>query len=338
MAAMDKNKLHNYTQYFLKGKLSKRKETELLNWIKLSDENKELFIKEQEMLEHSLIDKQDLRTIQNWKSIKKKIHQSVPYKSRKLYLKVASVAAAFIMGILVTTALKDYSSLFGNRSAEIQNISVPFGAKTNIELPDGSLVWLNAGSILSYPSKFAKNREVKLIGEAFFKVEKSQKAFIVETNYGEVEVKGTSFNVKAFADESLQTTLVTGSVLVREKERGKEVTLKPGEQANVNGDNIIVETVETEVFTSWKEGKLIFNNEYLPTVIKRLERWYNVKIVIDDDERLKKIKYNGTLEMETFSEVLELLKVTSPIDYSYNEKTRTIRIFYKNSKPINVNE
>ena len=87
--------------------------------------------------------------------------------------------------------------------------------------------------------------------------------------------------------------------------------------------------VETEIFTSWKDGQLIFRKEYLPVVAHRLEKWYNVKIELEEDKRLNDIWFTGTLEMETFSEVMELLKVTSPIDYSYNEKTRTIRIKYK---------
>lgn len=332
---MDKLRLHKYTQYFLEGKLSEEKEIELLNWIKHSDENKAIFLQEQTRIEQLVISKKDIRVAQNWNLIKKRIQAAGSSNVRGLYLKIASIAAAFVFGIVFTITVKDYDNLFGYSSAEIQNISVPYGAKTNIKLPDGSLVWLNAGSTLSYPSKFSKTREVSLDGEAFFEVEHNDKPFVVETKFGDVEVKGTSFDVKAFGDENLQTTLVTGSVVFREKVNGKEVTLKPGEQANLEGTQIEVRKVDTEIFTSWKEGKLIFNNEYLPAVIKRLERWYNVKIILDDDKRLERIKYNGTLEMETFSEVLGLLKVTSPVDYSYNEKTRTIRIFYKkNNKGI----
>jgi ferric-dicitrate binding protein FerR (iron transport regulator) len=92
---------------------------------------------------------------------------------------------------------------------------------------------------------------------------------------------------------------------------------------------MVVSEVQTDLFTSWKEGKLIFRDEELPLVAKRLERWYNVKIELEEDSRLASLRYNGTLEMESFSEVLQLLKVTAPIDYSYNEKTRTIKITYK---------
>jgi len=144
-----------------------------------------------------------------------------------------------------------------------------------------------------------------------------------------VEVQGTSFDVKAFANEGFQATLVEGSVKVKGKNNNNEVTLQPGQQANISGNVINVGDVETELFTSWKDGKLIFRDEQLPSVAKRLERWYNVKIELSGDKRLTEIRYNGTLEMESFSEVLQLLKVTAPIDYFYNEKNRTIKITYK---------
>jgi ferric-dicitrate binding protein FerR (iron transport regulator) len=241
----------------------------------------------------------------------------------------ASVAAAFIIGALITTVVIKTTFQQNTSFAQMQNVLAPQGAKTNFQLPDGSIVWLNSGSELSFPSQFDEKRPVTLSGEAFFEVEKSAKPFIVSTIYGNVEVQGTSFNVKAFADDGFQATLVEGSVKVKEKNNNKEIILRPGQQANILGNKIFVGDVETELFTSWKEGKLIFRDEQLPIVAKRLERWYNVKIELSDDKRLTGIRYNGTLEMESFSEVMQLLKVTAPIDYSYNEKTRTIKITYK---------
>ncbi|MEN8117099.1 MAG: FecR domain-containing protein [Bacteroidota bacterium] len=330
---MDKIRLNKYTRYFLEGKLSSEKESELLSWVKKSPENRKLFLKAQEEKEVLSTVGKNPELNKKWNTLQSRIFPDRKNnKTRLLFLRVASVAAAFILGVILTVVVVKQSNILNNQSAYIQNITVPYGAKTNIELPDGSLVWLNSGSTFSYPSEFKKSRPVKLIGEAYFDVEKSDQPFIVSTNYGDVEVKGTSFNVKAFTNEYLQTTLVTGTVLVREKESKKEVTLRPGQQANLSGEKIHVEYVDAELFTSWKEGKLIFRNEYLPVVAKRLERWYNVKIELDEDKRLNKIWFNGTLEMESFPEVLQLLKVTSSIDYSYNEKTRIIKIFY-NEKP-----
>ncbi|MFV0592535.1 MAG: FecR family protein [Draconibacterium sp.] len=328
---MDKNKLNTYTDFFFQGKLSAEKEKELLDWITLSEENRKCFLKEQEVIRENLLITQNPLVARKWEAVKRRVSSKNKHSvSRGIYIRIAAVAAAFIFGVLLTVIIERNFNLLNTQKAEIQNVTVPFGAKTNITLPDGSLVWLNSGSTLSFSSEFEDKRPVVLVGEAFFEVEKSDKPFIVSTNFGDVEVKGTSFNVKAYTEENtLQATLVSGSVLVREKDSKKEVTLEPGQQANLIDEEITLSNVETELFISWKDGKLIFRKEYLPAAIKRLERWYNVKIELADDKRLNEIWISGTLEMESFSEVLELLKVTSPIDYLYNEKTRTIKIFYK---------
>jgi len=325
---MNKDKLHIYTLKFLEGKLLPTEELELLNWIKLSEVNKKLFLEEQEFLNSEILRRHDKVLERKWKIFKKKLEKQ-PVKTNALFLKVASIAAAFIFGILLTTVVITKYFPQSMTTAQIQKIVTPYGAKTNFQLPDGSIVWLNSGSTLSFPLQFGSKRPVTLKGEAFFKVVRSDKPFIVSTLYGDVKVQGTSFNVKAFNEEIFQATLVEGAVKVEEKNTGNEVTLSPGQQASISGEEIDVERVETDLFTSWKDGKLIFRNEHLPSVIKRLERWYNVKIELADDKRLSEINYTGTIEMESFTEVLQLLKVTAHIDYSYNEKTRTIKIFYK---------
>ncbi|QGY43513.1 DUF4974 domain-containing protein [Maribellus comscasis] len=314
-------------QKFLEGKLSEEKEEFLLSWIKKSETNKNLFLSEQENLQNNLLSSTDRRLEMRWRSLLKKTQNTEKHQKGKIRLRrTASVAAAFILGVLFTFWASETRNV--TSALVTQNISTPLGAKTNFELPDGSVVWLNSGSKLSYPSEFGDIRSVKLTGEAFFDVKKDKKHFVISTEYGNVEVQGTSFNVKAFKNEVFETTLVSGIVSITEKNTKKRVTLHPGQQADILESKISVKNVDTELYTSWKEGKLIFREEYLPSAVKRLERWYNVTIELDDDPRLSKIWYSGTLEMESFSEVLELLKVTAPISYHYNEKTRTIRIFY----------
>jgi ferric-dicitrate binding protein FerR (iron transport regulator) len=269
--------------------------------------------------------------------LKEKILQSVQQeenKSLKRKVKLLDfrlrIAAILVIGLIV-------SQIFTFRKAssddpyksELQTISTPYGAKANFKLPDGSLVWLNSGSTLSFQSGARTNRLVKLNGEAFFEVQKTGNPFIVTTNFGEIEVRGTFFNVNAFSGENFQTTLVQGAVTVKTNNGTKAIKLNPGQQAELEGKDLIVKNVETDLFDSWKYGKLIFRNEYLPVVAKRLERWYNVKIELANDKRLSEISYTGTLEMETFSEVLQLLRITAPINYSYDEKTRIIKITYR---------
>jgi len=254
-------------------------------------------------------------------------------EKRKLtaYKMVFRIAAILAVGLFISTVFFFQKSTKDHSFAEMQTVSTPFGAKTSLKLPDGSLVWLNSGSSISFTSNFEKTRMVSLKGEAFFEVKKNGQPFIVSTAFGDVQVKGTSFNVSAFYGEKFQTTLLTGIVNVKEKQTGKEVSIQPGQQAGIYGSDLKVENVDTDMFLSWKDGKLIFRNEYLPSVTKRLERWYNVKIELAGDKRLSEISYTGVIEMESFSEVLQLLKVTAPIDYVYDETTRTIQIKYKSN-------
>lgn len=139
-------------------------------------------------------------------------------------------------------------------------------------------------------------------------------------------MKGTSFNVKAFTDDNaFETTLEEGVVTFKTKNALNEVTLKPGEQVVKTAKGFTVKPVETKYFTSWKEGKLLFNREPFPSFIKKLERWYNVKIEYTDP-KLDKLWYTGTIEMESVSEVMEMIGKAAPISYQFNNKTRVFTI------------
>ncbi len=323
---------------FLAGRLSQPEEKKLLNWIKASEENKRHFLNIQEILGDTLKERSVMAG--KWSTMMRLITppslSKVP--SRTLAERVKKftlpVAAALIIGFFIG------GFLFKGKTGSVapvaeQTIVTPWGARTRFVLPDSSLVWLNSGSKIVFPEQFNGVREVKLSGEAYFEVEKNGDPFIVSTNLGKVQVMGTTFNVKAIDGEDFETTLVSGKVQVVNP-NNKLATLEPGYQAVFSGDNVSVEKVETVLYTSWIEGKLIFREEYLPELVKKLERFYNVKIDLDDDPRLKIIHYSGTIEMETFSEVLNLLSVTAPIAYTWNEKTRVIKLFYKKENGIKL--
>jgi ferric-dicitrate binding protein FerR (iron transport regulator) len=255
------------------------------------------------------------------------VHHQIALKENKtistvrIYRTVVSIAAVLIVGLVTGIIL-----LLTNSKNEITNqrVSTPFGAKTQFILPDGSSVWLNSGSSFSYPSRFEGERIVELSGEAYFKVEKQNNPFKVKTAFGEVEVTGTEFNVKAYENETFLTTLESGSVVFTNK-YGKQARMEPGMQVLFDSQNFRLRKVDTRLFTSWKDGQLIFRDEPLQNIITQLERWYNVEIELRDN-RIKNLKFNGTIEMESFSEVLELIKVTTPIKYSFDRKTRILTI------------
>lgn len=332
---MEDFQLKNNIKLFLEGKLSKDGEQKLLKWIKQTPENKNHFYKIQQKLGEEMVLQSDEKIIQPWKQILGRIEvdkngavQKI-FKLTKFYRLAAPLAAAFIIGAFITSIILWNIGLPSKMTVTMQKIVAPYGARTQFILPDSSMVWLNSGSELSFPSEFGEKRPVTLLGEAYFEVKKSDIPFIVSTNYGVVEVKGTSFDVKAYSEDIFETTLVTGKVHIL-AENNDEATLTPGLQAIYSDNQLKVSPVKTEIYISWIEGKLIFQKEQLPQLVKKLERWYNVKIELENDPRLNKIDYTGTIEMETFSEVLNLLCITAPVDYTWNEKTRVIKLFFKN--------
>jgi transmembrane sensor len=268
-----------------------------------------------------------------WEKIKLAIgeeEKSAMMRRLRIYNWGLRVAAVLVIALLITNLFFIRRSTPHGQIEQMQTIAVPYGARSNLSLPDGSQVWLNSGSTLTFGTTFGKERSVLLEGEAFFKVIKKDAPFIVSTSMGKVRVAGTAFNVKTISGENLfETTVEKGEVIVTQNHTQIPVSLTSGQQARLHNGQMDLTKVETELYTSWKEGKIIFRKEFLPAVAKRLEYWYNVKIELADDPRLQKIHYTGTLEMESFSEVMELLKITAPISYTYNNKTRVIKIIHR---------
>jgi len=238
------------------------------------------------------------------------------------------VAAALVLGVII-------GSLVFNKPEKTEPVfytsMAPKGSVSQMILPDSTFICLNSGSTLKYTINGARgNREVYLDGEAWFQVQKSaDKPFIVHTGFYDVQVTGTEFNVKAYAEEAeVVTTLEKGSVVVNSGNiRLKEpVTMKPGEQLAYNKESrkIMMKPVNTQWFTSWKDNKLIFVNMNLKELMVLLERKYGVDIRTEDPTILN-YHYDGTFKNETILEVLNLLAETLPIRYSINNQIIEIK-------------
>ena len=261
-----------------------------------------------------------------------KIHHRIALEESKedahrirLYQNLLKVAAVLITGLIISTFSFYFNPEKPVDTSTSETVKTPYGARTSFTLPDGSDVWLNSGSSISFPRQYGAIRNVELTGQAYFRVVKDGKPFVIKTGYGKVEVMGTSFDVKAYTNENFETTLVEGSVKVSDR-NNQIAILKPGEQSIItSSDKFTLRAVNTELITSWREGKLIFVKEPFANVARELERWYNVKIELQGD-RLKKLGYTGTIEMETFSEVLELINTTTPIRSTFDKNTRILKI------------
>ncbi|MGV8093628.1 MAG: FecR family protein [Mangrovibacterium sp.] len=319
---------------FLEGKLTEEEENELLKWVKEGGEaRKKLFLEEQDQFRGKIVQQKNRQTDHLWEKLSIQL-DDYPFhflqhgRQRSVPVRwIIAVAAAFILGLFIPTVFYFTGKDGTDTVSQVEEISIPYGAKTNFVLPDGSTVWLNSGSSLSFPLRYQGDRTVKLKGEAYFDVVKNGDPFIVSTGYGKVEVLGTSFNVKAYDDGEFEATLVEGSVKINGS-GNQSITLLPGQQSYLSNGELNIRKVDTEIFTSWKEGKLIFYREPFAQMARRLERWYNVKIEIDLKE-MKDLWFTGTIEMETLSEVMDLIRRTMPVQYNYNQKTRTMRIYKK---------
>lgn len=209
-------------------------------------------------------------------------------------------------------------------------LSIPNGKRFNITLSDGTVVYLNAGSSMTYPVQFIKNekRKIFLTGEAFFEVAHDKKhPFIVNANKLDVQVYGTKFNVSNYQeDDATDVVLVEGSVSMTESgSAGKsknEIFLSPGYKGTFIKDNkkISNEKVNTSLYTSWMNGNLVFRQESFENIIKKLERHYNV-IIINNNKNLAKETFNATIETdhESIEQVFNYFKKVYQINYSIVE-------------------
>lgn len=204
-------------------------------------------------------------------------------------------------------------------------LRIPYGKRFEIQLSDGSQVFMNAGSSLKYPVNFPKTgkREVFLTGEAFFKVAKDKKRpFIVKAENLEIGVLGTEFNVSAYPEDfSTNVVLVKGSVKLATKESQEEMAiLKPGQLASANraNDTIEISEVETDIYTSWMQGELVFRNMSFENILKKMERHYNVKIINKNTE-LAKEKFNASFGDEPLHKILEYFKKTYGLGYAQQD-------------------
>jgi ferric-dicitrate binding protein FerR (iron transport regulator) len=209
----------------------------------------------------------------------------------------------------------------------MQTISSRQGMVSQFQLADGTRIWLNSGSELQFPSVFTGDfREVKLIGEAYFEVAKNRnQPFRVNAKELKVEVTGTSFDVASYREEKLsEVILVEGSVNLTGSGADKLPegrVLQPGQRGVYNEvtGKIRTEEVSVDKYISWREGNLIFRDDKMEEVVKRLSRWFNVEIMINDPE-IKSYIYKATFRNENLLQVLNLLKISAPIDFAITER------------------
>jgi len=315
---------------YLSKKSSVEEQAELLKWLEEKEENQIYF--------RSLKDTYDLTTIDSvindselsiqWKIFSRSV-QNTPVKSVRNFRVYSLVryAAIFLLGVLISYFIYSVS---GKQQPEVETvlattkIETGIGERSKITLPDGSTVWINACSSITFDNTFGEEeRAVILQGEAYFDVETdSLKPFLVHTDLLTHRVTGTSFNVYSFKDEvETSIALLEGGVTI-EYGATKE-KLSPGEvfiHNRTTGENTR-ERADVNHISSWRYGEFTFDGLTFEELSKRLERMYDVKFVFDN-KSVSQLQFGGTLRNNSSLEtIMKVIRTSVPIKYTINENT-----------------
>lgn len=322
---------------YLTEDLDKNALDELKTWIAASAENQQYFIRQREIWfsavsreAASVYDKD--KAFENFRN-RVESQKEIQSTSRRGFSLSALWRYAAVVAIIIAVGCISYWQGEVNVKDTFADISVeaPLGSKTKLYLPDGTLVWLNAGSRMTYSQGFGvDNRKVELEGEGYFEVKRNEKIpFFVKTKDLQLQVLGTKFNFRDYPeDHEVVVSLLEGKVglnnLLREE---KEAVLSLDERAVLNKANglLTVESVTASNASQWTDGYLFFDEELLPDIAKELERSYNVKIHIANDS-LKTFRFYGNFvrREQNIQEVLEALASTEKMQYKIEERNITI--------------
>lgn len=246
-------------------------------------------------------------------------------RRKQMYNQMMRYAAFLAVPLLLTSLVLGYLYFQKPEPAEkYAEVTAATGSVIRYELPDHSVVWLNSGSTLRYPTVFrSDNRNVELNGEAYFEVEAdNERPFYVNTRQGlTVYVYGTRFNVTAYEDDSnIETVLEKGKVNVISPDRKTIMQLAPGEQLlyNKQSQKLIKNKVDIYEKVAWKDGKLIFRNASLDDIFKRLSRHFNVDIQFNNKSG-KEYKYRATFRNETLPQILDYLARSAALKWKTEE-------------------
>jgi len=326
----DREYTENLIVRYLNGTCTKEEQVELKDWIEESTDKKNEFLSIKDIWDSLNSPKE--RTAEQLALFYKNQYQKSK-KSRIVLMRSFSAIAAILIMALIFTVLVPSNNV--KPIENLQVFSVPLGSRSKVILADGTEVSLNSGSELKYSSGFSSaNRVVSLSGEGFFSVKSDpEHPFTVKTADFDIKVTGTKFNVCSYPDNKFSaTTLAEGKIGLQMNGSSKILEVEPGEKFQIDREtqkfSFSDADIESEI--AWKDGEFIFRKIPFPELVHRLERCYDVKLSFSDSE-LHNYAFTGRFKnQETIWQVLDALKLTSPIDY---QKT-TFREFTITYKPL----
>nr|WP_308757605.1 FecR family protein [uncultured Bacteroides sp.] len=310
---MNKDLLYN----FFKGNVSIEEGQKIKAWVEASKENERTFYRERKIF--------DALMLYNPLPEKKISILNILYNKSVEWLKIA---IAVIFTLLLSYFYQEHK--VGLDSMAMSTISVPEGQRTNITLPDGTNVWLNARTTIQYPVSFnRRERFVILKGEAYFDVKRNEsKPFVVRTDAYNIEVLGTKFNVNAYpGTEKFETTLMHGSVkVILKTDSLQTVILAPDHKLSLEKGRLIMTKVEDYNPYRWKEGLICFSDESFPNIMKDFEKYYGVKIVIENENVLQSNFTGKFRQSDGIDYALRILRKNINFQYEKDNEEQIIYI------------
>lgn len=313
-----------------------QEEQMVLQWANENEQNKETFIKMKNLFVSQSMPLAEASDAE-YREFRKNII-GFPVKFSTIFRYTAAAIAIILLALnlhfnWIAKEPKEATVRLADLPQECVNtIYTVKGVKGEVQLPDGSKVWLNSDSKITYPTHFSgASREIEFSGEGYFNVIKdSLRPMIVRCNKNfRIEVYGTTFNVKSYDnEETAQATLYSGTIHLVEESGGKEkiTNILPDEsyiiQPGAKPKNI--KLAEPEIVSAWKEGNLIFDSTTLKEAIKTLERWHGVTINVENPKLLS-MHITANFKSESIVQILELLKFSIDFNYQINENVVTIR-------------
>lgn len=306
---------------YIAGDVLPEEKKEVIRWMRESEEHREQLMQLHRIYNATLwngnVDSQDTKNAEKKKPVMRYLWAS---------MKIAAVVAmlAFIIH-------KEYQDYRLEHSTDVQTVTVPAGQRASLILADGTTVWLNSNSTLKYLANGfqSKNRKVTLEGEGYFEVAHDEKhPFIVETEKYDIRVLGTTFNVSAYPNSDMfETSLIEGKVTVYQPDTQHEVTLKPHEKVEAKNGKLYKETFSSDNDFLWRMGIYSFKDEPLETVFKKLEQYYEVKIINKNEEIASRPCTGKFRQKEGIEHVMKVLQKYVKFNYTQDDEKNQIIIY-----------
>lgn len=312
---MEQDLLHR----FFEGKVTSKEKKDIKQWIAESDEHRDQLFKERMIFDAMIV------------SGKIPNSQSEPVKRKPLlrvFVELSKIAAVVV--VMLIAGIYFYTQKMNEINLATNTIIVPVGQRANIQLPDGTNVWLNARTQMTYPAYFTgAKREIELNGEAYFEVSHdAEKPFVVHTKSFEIKVLGTKFNVKAYNDtEDFTTALMEGSVEVTNTmNKNNTIRLLPDQKVDYREGQLLCSSIEDYDIYRWREGLMCFKDIQFIDLIRQFENSYGVCIIIENEKAKEKV-FSGKLRIsDGIDNALRILQKDGGYIFEWDESGTTIYI------------